>query len=87
MSDDEGLDFSLFGDVLVKPSTGETAEPEEILTDKLVRVMLLLLLQGVQQLWALFQKVGLLFRFLFHPCPSLFFQVLLYFSAHYSTGK
>lgn len=30
------LDFSLLGDLLVKPSTGETADPIEVLSDKIV---------------------------------------------------
>jgi hypothetical protein len=32
------FDFSLFGDLLVKPSTGETADPVEALSDKIVSV-------------------------------------------------
>lgn len=33
----EEFDYSLFGDSLVKPSTGESADPMEVLTDKVVR--------------------------------------------------
>jgi hypothetical protein len=36
MSDD--FDLSLFGDTLVKPSSGESADPIEVLADKVVRV-------------------------------------------------
>lgn len=35
MSDD--FDFSLFGEVLTKPSTGESADPVDVLTNKVVR--------------------------------------------------
>ena len=35
MTDDE-LDFNLFGDVLTKPSTGETADPIDVLAGKVV---------------------------------------------------
>ena len=35
MSDD--FDLSLFGDSLVKPSTGEEADPIDVLADKVVR--------------------------------------------------
>jgi hypothetical protein len=37
----EDFDYSLFGDVLVKPSTGEKADPLEVLSDKVVSVALL----------------------------------------------
>jgi len=33
----EPIDFSLFGDKLVKPSSGKTAVPTEILKGKVVR--------------------------------------------------
>jgi hypothetical protein len=36
MSDD--FDYSLFGDVLIKPSTGESADPMAVLPDKVVRM-------------------------------------------------
>lgn len=32
----ESLDYSLFGDVLVKPASGETATPQEVLMNKVV---------------------------------------------------
>mmetsp|Transcript_1018 Transcript_1018/g.1974 ORF Transcript_1018/g.1974 Transcript_1018/m.1974 type:complete len:422 (-) Transcript_1018:110-1375(-) len=32
----EEFDFSLFGDVVVRPSTGETADPIEVLADKVI---------------------------------------------------
>jgi hypothetical protein len=32
----EDFDYSLFGDLLVKPSTGESADPMAVLTDKVV---------------------------------------------------
>ena len=35
----EEFDFSLFGDVVVRPSTGETADPIEVLADKVVRII------------------------------------------------
>ena len=34
----EEFDFSLFGDVVVRPSTGEKADPLEVLADKVVRI-------------------------------------------------
>ena len=33
---DEQFDFSLFGDTITKPSTGETANPENVLANKVV---------------------------------------------------
>jgi hypothetical protein len=32
----EDFDYTLFGDLLVKPSTGESADPMTVLTDKVV---------------------------------------------------
>ena len=40
MADD--LDFSLFGKELLKPSTGERADPEEVLSNKVVREIVLI---------------------------------------------
>ena len=38
----EEFDFALFGDVVVRPSTGETADPLEVLADKVVRILVLI---------------------------------------------
>jgi hypothetical protein len=35
----EDFDYSLFGDLLVKPSTGESADPMTVLTDKVVSIV------------------------------------------------
>jgi hypothetical protein len=36
MADEFDFDFSLFGDTITKPSTGESADPSEILAGKVV---------------------------------------------------
>jgi hypothetical protein len=36
----EELDFTLFGDVVIRPSTSEMADPLEVLADKVVRIRL-----------------------------------------------
>jgi hypothetical protein len=36
---DQELDFGLFGDVLIRPSTGETADPVDVLVNKVVSVI------------------------------------------------
>lgn len=36
------FDFTLLGDIVVRPSTGETADPLEVLSDKVVRIFIYL---------------------------------------------
>ena len=43
MTGGNDFDFSLFGDVLIKPSTGEEADPVEVLSDKIVSFVLFFL--------------------------------------------
>jgi len=59
MADD--FDYSLLGDSLIKPSTGESADPKKVLQDKVVGCYENVLVPGVDSLNH--SSVGMLFFF------------------------
>ena len=65
MSNNEPLDFSLFGDVIIKPSTGQKEDPKKVLVGKIVsRTHNTLTLQYQYALACLSLQISLLFSIL-----------------------
>ena len=70
------LDFALFGDILIKPSTGETADPVDVLVNKVVRASFV-----VSQAHPM--HILQLPNFYYYAL----FQILLYFGAQWHPGE